>query len=121
MKHSQYKYAHVHSVLDVNRIKSGFRTKTSKEIDFFRTKMDSSSECSYDEEHDDMANIVCEEEESIKDPSFETLTAADIITLMTKCIENVESIVGVSFIVDVFSLQFLFSKNNTKIQHNFFL
>lgn len=77
--------------------------------------MNTFGECShsYNEEnsYDEMAHTVCEVGESKKQSSFETLTAADIITLMNEYIEDVESILGVSFIVGIFTSIVIRSKD----------
>lgn len=66
--------------------------------------MDSFGECSYSENHynDEFEDSICEEKVSTEGPSFETLTAADIITLMNEYIEKVETIVEVSLIASLF-------------------
>lgn len=71
-------------------------------------KMDTFDACSnlYNEENSSDDHTVCEVKKDKKSPSFETLTTADIITLMNEYIENVVSIVGVSLIVG-FSLVFV--------------
>ena len=53
----------------------------------------------YDEDNyeEEMGYSVSEMETSKKNPSFETLTAADIIILMNTYIENVKTIVEVKF------------------------
>lgn len=66
--------------------------------------MNTFGECSHSYNEDNSYDeTVCEVEESKKQSSFETLTAAEIITLMNEYIEDVESILGVSFIVGIFT------------------
>lgn len=74
--------------------------------------MDMFGECSYNDDHydDEVKTSISEVKECIKGPSFETLTAADIITLMNAYIEEVKIIVEVSLIVGLF-FYFLFNKN----------
>lgn len=90
-------HVHVHSIPRL-----AFRKKTNSVQEIsreFSITMDAFGECSkfYNEGRSFDDNTVCEKVKKDKTgPSFESLTAADIITLMNDYIESVESIVGVS-------------------------
>lgn len=83
--------------------------------------MDMFGECSYstdEHDNDEIEGTISEVNASIKGPSFETLTAANIITLMNEYIETVEAIVAVSF-ADVFFLDCIDTKKIIFILHLF--
>lgn len=89
-------HVHVHSIPRL-----AFRKKTNSVQEVsreFSITMDALGECSkfYNEGRSFDDNTVCEVEKNKRGLSFESLTAADIITLMNDYIESVESIVGVS-------------------------
>lgn len=83
--------------------------------------MDMFGECSYstdEHDNDEIEGTISEVNASIKGPSFETLTAANIITLMNEYIETVEAVVAVSF-ADVFFLDCIDAKKIIFILHLF--
>lgn len=59
--------------------------------------MDTLDDCSFNEDHYEMDDTICEGKAStVVSPPFETLTAGDITTLMNEYIENVQTILGVN-------------------------